>query len=77
MNIILKTIEKYTSLTIQQPKKRGIETGPSLVFIYSVHFLNNVLNNLVKDLGKNYFHHLSQEFNANVLDLLKKFFFSL
>ena len=39
----------------------------------SVHSLNNSLDNLVKHLGKNDFHHLKkQEFNANVLDLLEK-----
>ena len=37
------------------------------------------LYNYLKNLGRNEFYHLSQEFNANVLDLLKKkgFFFSI
>ena len=60
------------SFTIQKPKQEGIELGLSLVFIDSIHFLNNLLDNLVKNLGENDFNHLSQEFNANVLDLLKK-----
>ena len=42
------------------------------MFIDSVHFLNNSLNNLVKHLRENDFYHLSQEFNANALVLLKK-----
>ena len=39
------------------------------MFVDSVHFLNSLLDNLV--------YHLSQDFNANALDLVKKknFFF--
>ena len=48
------------SFTIQQPKDK------------SVHFLNNSLDNLVRNLGENDFYHLCQEFDANVLDLCKK-----
>ena len=39
--------------------------------------LNNSLHSLVKYLGENDFSHLSHEFNANVLDLLKKSFFHM
>ena len=46
------------SFTIQKPN--------------NVYFLNNSLDNLVKKLGGNDFYHLSQEFDANVLVLLKK-----
>ena len=60
------------SFTIQQPKEKGNKPGLSLVFIDSVRFLNNSLDSLVKSLEQNEFYHLSQEFNANVLDLLKK-----
>ena len=60
------------SFTIQQPQRKDFEPGLSLGFIDIVHFLNNSLDNLVKNLGKNKFNHLSQEFNAKVLDLLKK-----
>ena len=38
----------------------------------SVHFLNNSLNNLVRNLGENDFYHLSQESEANTLYLVKK-----
>ena len=72
LNVIPKTIEKYMSFTIQQPEKKGVKPGLPLVFIDSVHVLNNSLDNLVENLGKNDFYHLNQEFNTNVLDLLKK-----
>ena len=66
------------SFTIQQPKKKGIKPRLPLVFIDSVYFLNNLLDNLVKNLGKNNLYHPSQKFYANVLDLIKKkIFFSL
>ena len=42
-----KTIQKYMSLTIIKLKKTEIEPGLSLVFIDSVHYLNNSLDNLV------------------------------
>ena len=42
------------------------------VFTDSVHFLNNLLDSLVKKLGENDFFHLCQEFNTNVLQLLQK-----
>ena len=38
INYVLKAIEKYMSFTIQQPKRKGIQPGLPLVFIYSVHF---------------------------------------
>ena len=37
-----------------------------------VHFLNNLLDDLIKNLGKNHFHHVNQEFNANELNLVQK-----
>ena len=58
---------------IQQSQKKVIKSGLPLVFINTVNFLNNSLDNLAKNSGKNYFYHLNQKFNANVLDLLKKF----
>ena len=51
---------------IQKPKKGN---KPRL------HFSNNSLHNLIKNLRKNNFYDLSQEFNA--LDLLKKIIFFL
>ena len=72
INVVLKIIETYTSFTIQLPKKKSIKSGLPLVFIDNVHFLNKLQDNLVKNLRENDFYHLSQEFNANVLDLLNK-----
>ena len=43
-----------------------------LVFTDSFHFLNGSLDNLVRKLGKNDFHFVSQELNANILDLVKQ-----
>ena len=43
-----------------------------LVLIDSLHFLNGSLDNLAKKLGKNDCHHVSQEFNAYILDLVKQ-----
>ena len=60
--------EFYYSTT----KSKGINLRLPLVFIDSVHLLNNFLDNLVKNLCENDFCHLSQEFNANLLDLLNK-----
>ena len=71
-NFIPKTIEQYISFTIQQPKKKGIKPRLPLVLIDRVHFLNNYFDNSVKSLAENDFYHLSQEYNANLLDLLKK-----
>ena len=68
MNVIPKTIEKYISFTIQQPKEKGNKPGLLLVCIDSIYFLDNAIDNLVE----NDFYHLSQEFSANVLDLCNK-----
>ena len=77
INVSLKTLEKYISFTIQQPKKKDIKSGLPLVFIGRVHYLNNLLGNLIKNIGKKDFYHVNQKFNSNVLELLKKKDFSL
>ena len=43
-----------------------------LIFIDSFQFLSSLLNNLVKNLGKDDFKYLSQEFDKNKLDLVKQ-----
>ena len=48
------------NFTTTQPKKKDIKPGLPLVLMNSVHFLNNLLDNLVKNLGENDFYHLSQ-----------------
>ena len=43
-----------------------------LVLIDSFQFLYSLLNSLVKNLGGNDFKHLSQEFDIEILDLVKQ-----
>ena len=43
-----------------------------LSFIDSFQFLSSSLDSLVKNLGKDDFKYLSQEFDNNVLDLVKQ-----
>ena len=47
--------KKKLNFTIPQPKEKGNKPGLPLVFIDSVHFLNNSSENLVKKLGENEF----------------------
>ena len=44
-----------------------------LSFTDSFQFLNSSLSSLVKNLNKDNFKYLSQEFDNNVLDLVKDF----
>ena len=50
INVTPKTKEKCMSCTIEQPKKNRIKPELSLVFVDSFHFLNNSLDNLLKNL---------------------------
>ena len=43
-----------------------------LGFTNSFQFLSSLLDNLVENLGKNHFQYLIQEFDNNVLDLVKQ-----
>ena len=65
------------SFTLQQPKRKDTKPGSLLVFIYSIPFLNNSQDNLVKNVVEIDFYHLIQEVNAIILDLIQKkgFFF--
>ena len=65
------------NFTIKQPKRKDVKPGLPLVFIDSIHFLINSLENLFKNVKENDFYRLSYEFNANVIDLDKKRFFSM
>lgn len=49
LNVKLKTIEKYMRFIIEQPNEVGC--GLPFVVIASVHFLNNSLGNLAKNIG--------------------------
>ena len=62
INVISNGLEKYMSFTIHN----------KLIFIDSFQFLGSSLDSLVKNLSEIDFKYLSQEFDNNVLDLVKK-----
>ena len=62
INIISNGLEKYINFTINN----------KLSFIDSFQFLSSSLDSLVKNLGKYDFKYLNQEFDNNVLDLVKQ-----
>ena len=62
LDVILNGWEKYMSFSINN----------KLSFIDSFPFLNSSSDSLVKHLGKDDFKNLSQEFDNNVLDLVKQ-----
>ena len=62
ISVVLNGLEKYMSFTINN----------KLSFIDSFKFISSSLDSLVKNLSKDDFKYLSQEFDNNVLDLVKK-----
>ena len=62
LNLIPNGLEKYMSFSINN----------KLNVIDSFELLGSSLDSLVKNLGKNDFKYLSQEFDNNVLDLVKQ-----
>ena len=62
MNFILNRLEKYANFSLII----------KLVIIDSFQFLSSSLDRFIKNLGKNYFKHLSQEFDSEVIDLVKQ-----
>ena len=62
VNIIPNRLEKYMSFNINN----------KLHFIDSFQFISSSLDSLVKNLGKDDFKYLNQEFDNDVLDLLKQ-----
>ena len=62
INVIPNGLEKYLNFNINN----------KLSFIDSFQFLSSSLDSLVKNLGKDDFKYLSQEFRNNVLDLVKQ-----
>ena len=62
ISVIPNGLEKYMSFTIDN----------NLRFVNGFQFLNSSFDSLVKNLGKNYFKYLSQEFDNNVLDLVRQ-----
>ena len=65
INIIPNGLEKYMSFSINN----------KFIFIDSFQFLSFSLESVIKNLDKDYFKYLSQEFDNNVLDLLKQKFY--
>ena len=61
INVIQNGSEKYISFTINK----------KLRFVASYQFPSCLLNNLVENLAKDDFKYLSQQFDKNVLDLVK------
>ena len=62
INVIPNGLEKYMSFTIND----------KLSFIGRSKFLSSSLGSLVKNLSKHNFKYSSQEFDNNVLDLVKQ-----
>ena len=62
INVIPNGLEKYMSFSIND----------QLSFINSFQFLSSSLDSLVKNLNEDYFKCLSQDFDNNVLDLVKR-----
>ena len=61
INVMPNGLKKYMSFS----------TNIKLNFINSSHFLFSSLESLVKNLNKNDFKYLSEEFDSNVLDIVK------
>ena len=62
INVITNGLKRYMTFSINN----------KLNFIDSFQFLSSSLDSLVKNLGKDNFKYLSQEFDNNVLDLVSK-----
>ena len=62
ITVIPNGLEKYMSYIVNN----------KLSFIDSVQFLSFSLDSLVKNLSKNNFKYLIQEFDSNVVDLVKQ-----
>ena len=62
INVITNGLKRYMTFSINN----------KLNFIDSFQFLGSSLDSLVKNLGKDNFKYLSQEFDNNVLDLVSK-----
>ena len=62
INVIQNGLEKFISFNINNMQS----------FIVSFQYLRSSLDNLVKNLGITDFKYLSQEFDNDILDLVKK-----
>ena len=50
----------------------SLNINNKLIFIDAIQFLSSSFDDLIKNLRKNDFNYFSQEFNNNVLDLVKQ-----
>ena len=50
----------------------SFNTNNKIFFVDSCYFLSSSLNSLVKNLCKNHFKYLNQEFDSKVLDLARQ-----
>ena len=75
-NLIMQELSKFNLKINVIPnrlrKKLTFSINNKLSSIDSFQFLSSSLDSLVKNLGKDNFKDLSQEFDNNVLDLLKQ-----
>ena len=62
INFLLNVLGKYMTFSINN----------KLIFIDNFQFLSSSLDSLVKNLNKDDFKYLAQEFDNNVLDLVKQ-----
>ena len=67
INVIPKELEKY----------RSFSTNNKSIFIDRLQFWSYSLDSFVKNLNKDDFKHLSQEFDSNVSDQISKLILSL
>ena len=58
-------------ISYQNGQYMSFSINNKLSFIDSLQFLSSSLGNLVKNLAKDDFKYLSQEFDNNILDLVK------
>ena len=61
INVIPNGLEKYQNFSLSQ-----------LVIIDSFQFLSSSLDSFIKNVGKNYFKHLRQGIDSEVIDLVKQ-----
>ena len=49
----------------------SFNSNNKLIFVDSLQFLSSSLDSLVKNFGKNDFKYFSQEFDSDILDIVK------
>ena len=73
-HLIIKEIGKFDVKVMVMPngleKYMAFTINKNLVFIDSMEFMNSGLDSLVKNLSKNYFRYLCEEFSGDMLKLV-------